>query len=64
MTMTGKRHGFHAEWRVGFDRDGRLLALDATLTSDGGWSLDLSEPVVSRGRCATSTTPTGSPTSG
>ena len=49
MTMTGKRHGFHAEWRVGFDRDGRLLALDATLTSDGGWSLDLSEPVVSPG---------------
>ena len=51
MTMTGKRHGFHAEWRVGFDRDGRLLALDATLTSDGGWSLDLSEPVVSRALC-------------
>ena len=49
MTMTGKRHGFHAEWRVGFDRDGRLLALDATLTWDGGWSLDLSEPVVCPG---------------
>ena len=24
MTMTGKRHGFHAQWRVGFDDDGRL----------------------------------------
>ena len=22
MTMTGKRHGFHATWRVGFDDDG------------------------------------------
>ena len=51
MTMTGKRHGFHAQWRVGFDEDGRLLALDATLTSDGGWSLDLSEPVLARALC-------------
>ena len=49
--MTGKRHGFHATWRVGFDDDGRLLALDATLTSDGGWSLDLSEPVLARALC-------------
>ena len=30
--MSGKRHGFHAQWRVGFDDDGRLQALDATLT--------------------------------
>ena len=22
MTMSGKRHGFHADWRVGFDDDG------------------------------------------
>jgi xanthine dehydrogenase large subunit len=51
MTMTGKRHGFHAQWRVGFDDDGRLVALEATLTSDGGWSLDLSEPVLSRALC-------------
>jgi xanthine dehydrogenase large subunit len=51
FTMTGKRHGFHTEWRVGFDPDGRLLALDATLTSDGGWSLDLSQAVLSRAMC-------------
>jgi xanthine dehydrogenase large subunit len=51
MTMTGKRHGFHARWRVGFDSDGMLRALDATLTSDGGWSLDLSEPVLARALC-------------
>ncbi len=51
MTMTGKRHGFHAQWRVGFDVDGRLQALEATLTSDGGWSLDLSEPVLARALC-------------
>ncbi len=51
MTMSGKRHGFHAAWRVGFDADGRLQALEATLTSDAGWSLDLSEPVMSRALC-------------
>ena len=51
ITMTGKRHGFHATWRVGLDDDGRLEALDATLTADGGWSLDLSEPVLARALC-------------
>ncbi|EON24671.1 xanthine oxidase [Nocardioides sp. CF8] len=51
LTMTGKRHGFHASWRVGFDDDGCLQALEATLTSDGGWSLDLSEPVLARALC-------------
>ena len=51
MTMSGKRHGFHASWQVGFDAEGRLQALEATLTSDGGWSLDLSEPVLSRALC-------------
>ncbi|MFJ7156481.1 xanthine dehydrogenase molybdopterin binding subunit [Streptomyces sp. NPDC101118] len=51
LTMSGKRHGFHAEWRIGFDAEGRIQALDATLTADGGWSLDLSEPVVARALC-------------
>ena len=51
MTMTGKRHGFALRWRAGFDGDCRLQVLDATLTSDGGWSLDLSEPVLARALC-------------
>ena len=51
ITMTGKRHGFHSTWRIGFDSEGRILALDATLTADGGWSLDLSEPVLTRAMC-------------
>jgi xanthine dehydrogenase large subunit len=51
ITMTGKRHGFHAVWKVGFDGDGKLRALAATLTADGGWSLDLSEPVQARALC-------------
>lgn len=51
MAMTGKRHGFHATWKAGFSADGLLEGLEATLTSDGGWSLDLSEPVLSRALC-------------
>ncbi|QIG38752.1 xanthine dehydrogenase molybdopterin binding subunit [Microbacterium sp. 4R-513] len=51
LTMTGKRHPFHIVWKAGFDADGMIQALEATLTSDGGWSLDLSEPVLSRALC-------------
>ena len=49
--MTGKRHPFLATWEVGFDADLRICALRATLTSNGGWSLDLSEPVLARALC-------------
>ncbi|MDN3023880.1 xanthine dehydrogenase molybdopterin binding subunit [Streptomyces sp. S.PB5] len=51
LTMSGKRHGFHATWKIGFDAEGRIQALDARLTADGGWSLDLSEPVLARALC-------------
>ena len=51
ITMTGKRHPFFATWEAGFDEDKRLCALRATLTSNGGWSLDLSEPVLARALC-------------
>ncbi|BBN96703.1 dehydrogenase (plasmid) [Deinococcus grandis] len=51
LTMTGKRHPFHAAWTAGFDADGRFTALQVQLTSDGGWSLDLSEPVMARALC-------------
>jgi xanthine dehydrogenase large subunit len=48
MVLTGKRHPFLARYRVGFDGGGRLLALAVELFSDGGWSLDLSFPVLGR----------------
>lgn len=51
LTMTGKRHGFHVPWTAGFDGDGHIVALKAELTADGGWSLDLSEPVLARALC-------------
>ncbi|MGA7203987.1 MAG: xanthine dehydrogenase molybdopterin binding subunit [Specibacter sp.] len=51
MTMTGKRHGFHTSWEAGFSSDGKLLALKAVLTADGGWCLDMSEAVLARALC-------------
>lgn len=48
MIATGKRHGFDYRYTVGFDDDGRVLALDAELAADAGWSLDLTPGVVAR----------------
>ncbi|MBI4902815.1 MAG: xanthine dehydrogenase molybdopterin binding subunit [Acidobacteria bacterium] len=48
MALTGKRHPFLARFSAGFDRDGRIEALRLELYSDGGWSLDLSEPIMWR----------------
>ena len=48
IALTGKRHPFLARFRAGFDEEGRILGLTVSLFSDGGWSLDLSEPVMWR----------------
>ncbi len=48
MTMTGKRHPFWSKFEVGFNAEGRVLAASIDLVSDGGWSLDLSQPVLER----------------
>lgn len=48
MALTGKRHPFLARYSVGFQEDGRIDGIRATLYSDGGSSLDLSLPVLSR----------------
>ena len=48
MLVTGKRHPFYSKFEVGFDADGRILAVNADLVSNGGWSYDLSQPVLDR----------------
>jgi xanthine dehydrogenase large subunit len=48
MVMTGKRNPFENLYRVGFDADGRILALDAELFSDGGAYADLSTAIMER----------------
>jgi xanthine dehydrogenase large subunit len=48
FVLTGKRHPFLGRYRIGFDETGKILAYDVALFSDGGWSLDLSAPVLHR----------------
>jgi xanthine dehydrogenase large subunit len=48
MALTGKRHPFLARYEAGFSRDGRIEGVRIQLYSDGGWSLDLSEPIMWR----------------
>jgi xanthine dehydrogenase large subunit len=48
MIMTGKRHDFRADYRAGFDRDGRLTAVDIDMASRCGYSADLSGSINDR----------------
>jgi len=48
MMLTGKRHPFQTRFAAGFADDGKLNAVDLEMWSDGGWSLDLSGPVLWR----------------
>jgi xanthine dehydrogenase large subunit len=48
MLWTGKRHPFLTKWDVGFAKDGTIVALDAKLYSDGGFSTDLSRAILDR----------------
>ncbi|MFE3837593.1 xanthine dehydrogenase molybdopterin binding subunit [Pseudogemmobacter sonorensis] len=48
MVITGKRHDFSVDYQVGFDDEGRILALDAVLFQRAGHSEDLSRGVADR----------------
>ena len=48
MVMTGKRHAFVTDWRVGFDADGRLAGAAFELASRCGHSADLSIAINDR----------------
>jgi xanthine dehydrogenase large subunit len=48
MSATGKRHDFVNDYDVGFDEDGRILAVDGTFAARCGFSSDLSGPVTDR----------------
>ncbi len=48
MIMTGKRHRFLTKYEVGFDDNGKLLALKLELNSDGGAATDLSFAIMER----------------
>ena len=46
--MTGKRHPFLNHYTVGFDQQGKILALDVELNADGGAATDLTMAVLER----------------
>src|SRR5690606_37536538 len=51
MSATGKRHDFVVDYTVGFDDNGRILAVDARYAARAGFSADLSGPVTDRALC-------------
>ena len=48
MVITGKRHDFRIEYRVGVALDGRILGIEFRHLARCGWSQDLSLPVADR----------------
>ncbi len=48
MIMTGKRNPFENTYRVGFDQNGKINALDIELYSDSGAYADLSTAIMER----------------
>jgi xanthine dehydrogenase large subunit len=48
MRWTGKRHPYHAKYRLAADNDGNLLAYDVQFLQDGGAVADLSTAILER----------------
>ncbi|MFM9053044.1 MAG: xanthine dehydrogenase molybdopterin binding subunit, partial [Bacteroidota bacterium] len=46
--ITGKRHPFLIDYKVGFGSDGKLIALEVVLNSDAGCATDLSLAILER----------------
>ena len=46
--ITGKRHDFRIDYRVGVAEDGRIAGVDFTQATRCGWAMDLSLPVADR----------------
>jgi xanthine dehydrogenase large subunit len=49
--ITGRRHCFWYEYKVGYDDEGRVLGSEITMVSRAGHSADLSGPVMTRALC-------------
>ncbi|MFN2371509.1 MAG: xanthine dehydrogenase molybdopterin binding subunit [Candidatus Krumholzibacteriia bacterium] len=48
LTMTGKRHPYSSDYRLGLDADGRLLAWEVTYYQNAGATADLSTAILER----------------
>ncbi len=48
FSITGKRHDFVVDYDVGYDDDGKIVAVSAQYAARSGYSADLSGPVTDR----------------
>ena len=48
MRMTGKRHPYSSDFKIGFDKDLKIVAYEATFHQNAGASADLSPAVMER----------------
>ncbi|MFA4924040.1 MAG: molybdopterin cofactor-binding domain-containing protein, partial [Ignavibacteriaceae bacterium] len=48
MRMTGKRHPYSADFKIGLTQDGKILAYEVTFFQNAGASADLSTPILDR----------------
>src|SRR5688572_3207135 len=48
MRMTGKRHPYSADYKIGLDKDLKLVAYEVTFYQNAGAAADLSPPVLER----------------
>ena len=48
MRMTGKRHPYSADYKIGLDKDLKIVAYEATFYQNAGAACDLSPPVLER----------------
>ncbi|KAF2252870.1 hypothetical protein BU26DRAFT_420424 [Trematosphaeria pertusa] len=48
MLLSGQRHPVQARWKVGVSKEGKLLALDADVYDNAGFSQDMSGAVMDR----------------
>ncbi len=48
MRMTGKRHPYSSDYKIGFDKNFKIVAYDVTFYQNAGAACDLSPPVLER----------------
>lgn len=48
MLITGKRHPFRGIYKIGFTKEGKILAYEVYLSSNGGGCIDISIPILDR----------------
>ncbi|KAI8927171.1 molybdopterin binding aldehyde oxidase/xanthine dehydrogenase [Entophlyctis helioformis] len=48
MAISGTRHPFAANYKIGFTSQGKLISAEIDVFSNGGFSMDLSLPIVER----------------